>query len=250
MSDHARETQAQVGGTEIGDHLSALAPTRKEATWLACRGKTCCHTAVVVPTGRDVWRISRALDAPPWTFLVYFRAPTPASDTFQLTPEGPPLRLAFAKQVSRRRVTAKPCIFLLRTRDGAHRCSLGALRPGVCRGFPARVIAGLVQLQPELDCTCRRWALADLDLADEMALIRACQAEAAEYAAVVADWNSHLVETTSSGATIDFLVYCRYLLEAYDQLAFARDIHDLAAAEASGRSAAGGAAVVNGVGNE
>ena len=192
--------------------------TRKQAAWLTCRAKRCCYTAMVVPTGRDVWRIARALDAPPWSFLVYFRSPRPSRDAFQLDQSGPSYRLLLAKQASRHTKSPKPCIFLLRGRDGAHRCGLGDLRPRVCQTFPADLVAGVVCILPETGCTCRVWNLSDLEIAEERALLEARQREAEEYCAVVAAWNQR-VAAAPAGAGVDFLDYCRYLLDAYDRLA-------------------------------
>ena len=192
--------------------------TRKEALWLTCQPKTCCYATVVVPSGRDVWRIARTLDAPPWSFLVYFRSPQPRRDAFLLDPAGPPLRLALAKRPGRRTKTPPPCTFLLRARDGVHRCGLGALRPLVCRTFPAELADGVLCLDPGLTCTCRRWALADVDLAEERALLAIRQAEAEEYWAVVADWNARVAAAPAGGCP-DFFDYCAFLLAAYDALA-------------------------------
>jgi Fe-S-cluster containining protein len=199
--------------------LSATDPprlSRKEALWLGCQAKTCCYTAAVVPSGRDVWRIARALDAPPWSFLVYFRAPHPRPDAFLLTPDGPPFQLLLAKGRGRRTKQPRPCIFLMRTRRGHHRCGLGDLRPRVCQSFPVTLAGDLLCIQPHTGCTCRAWALPDVDLAEEAAVVAARQEEAAEYQAVVAHWNAWVRE---SGAEADFLDFCSFVLSAYDDLA-------------------------------
>jgi Fe-S-cluster containining protein len=194
--------------------------TRKEAIWLACKAKRCCYEAIVVPTGRDVWRIARALDAAPWSFLVYFRTPAPARDAFVLDRSEPPFRLALAKQPSRRTKSAPPCVFLLHTRDGAHRCGLGDLRPLVCRSFPSEVVDGVLSVRNDGGCTCRRWALADVDIAEERALVEARQDDAEEYCGIVAGWNAR-VAAAPDGARFDFLDYCAFLMERYDALAAA-----------------------------
>jgi Fe-S-cluster containining protein len=196
-----------------------LAPlTRKEALWLACKQKACCYASIVIPTGRDIWRISRALDAPPWSFLVYFRPPYPRADMFYLDHSGQGYRLALAKQPSRRTKSPPPCIFLLRTRDGHHRCGLGELRPLVCRAFPAELVSGVLCLRHDSGCACRRWSLADVDINDEIALVQARQTEFEEYCAVVTRWNA-LVATTAPDAGFTFFDYCTFLLDAYDELA-------------------------------
>ncbi|HMA35835.1 MAG TPA: hypothetical protein VKY74_15320 [Chloroflexia bacterium] len=190
--------------------------TRKEATWLACKPKTCCYTAFVVPTGRDIWRIARTLDVPPVTFLVYFQAPAPRRDAFQLAPAGPYFRIALAKQATRRKKSPPPCIFLLRTRSGYHRCGLGADRPQVCHTFPADMVNGILYIQPESGCTCRRWTLADVEIAEETAAVRERQRDSEEYCGVVARWNATLATDPAPRAFTD---YCDYVLAAYDALA-------------------------------
>lgn len=190
------------------------ARTRKEEVWLACRPKTCCYASVVVPSGRDVWRIARALETPPWSFLIYFPAHGPVRDAFRLG-DGGFYRLALAKRRSRRTKTPPPCTFLLRTRAGDHRCGLGELRPAACRSFPSELRAGVLCVQAE-GCTCRRWALADVEIAEETAAVQQRQAEAEEYCAVVARWNELSV---GAAAPADFFDYCRFLLAAYDELA-------------------------------
>lgn len=192
--------------------------TLKESLWRACKQKTCCHTAVVIPSGRDVWRIARALDTPPWSFLVYFETDAPRRDAFALDRSARRFRLALAKQPTRRTKRAPPCIFLLRTRTGHHRCGLGELRPMVCRTFPAERIGGVLCLRRDSGCTCRDWVLADVDIAEETALIAARQADAEEYCAVVARWNAR-VAAAPVEARFDFVAYCQFVLEAYDEIA-------------------------------
>jgi Fe-S-cluster containining protein len=192
--------------------------TRKEAIWLACKAKSCCYSAIVVPTGRDVWRIARALDTSPWSFLVYFQSPPRARDAFALDQSGQTFRLALSKQRSRRTKTPPPCIFLLRTRDGAHRCSLGDLRPLVCRTFPSELVDGVVCLRNDGSCSCRLWALADVDIEEERLALEARQADAEAYCQVVAHWNAQ-VAAAPAGARFDFFDYCRFLLDAYDAMA-------------------------------
>lgn len=191
--------------------------TRKETIWLACKAKTCCHTAFVVPTGRDVWRIARTLDAPPLTFLLYFPSPQPRRDAFVLDHSGREFRIMLGKQASRRK-QAPPCIFLLRTRTGHHRCGLGDLRPQVCRAFPANLVDGVLCLRNDGTCACRTWALADVDIAEETALVEARQRDGDEYCAIVAQWNA-AVAAGPPDTSRTFGDFCTYLLEAYDQIA-------------------------------
>ena len=196
---------------------SAPPRTRKEEVWLACKPKTCCYTSIVVPSGRDIWRIARTLEVPPWSFLVYFGAPEPRRDAFRLGGDGGAYRLALAKQSSRRTKTPPPCTFLLRTRTGNHRCGLGDLRPAACKSFPSELIGGVLCMQAE-GCTCHRWSLTDVDIAEETAAVQVRQAEAEEYCAVVAHWNA-LVAEAPPDAEPNFFDYCSFLMAAYDDLA-------------------------------
>jgi Fe-S-cluster containining protein len=192
--------------------------SRKEAIWLACKRKTCCHTAVVIPTGRDVWRIARTLDVPPWSFLVFFPSPTPRRDAFLLDRSGRQFRLAFGKRATRHTKTPPPCIFLLRTAQGHHRCGLGALRPLVCKTFPATLADDVLSVRDGAECTCRDWSLADVDSAEERALIAERQADAEEYCTFVARWNARVLSGPAD-VRIDFPTYCAHLLAAYDAIA-------------------------------
>jgi Fe-S-cluster containining protein len=190
--------------------------TLKETVWLACRTKTCCHAPIVVPTGRDVWRISRALDTPPWAFVRYFPSPSARGDAFALDQSEQRYRLALAKGASRRK--QPPCIFLMRTRNGHHRCGLGDLRPASCKAFPSDLFGGVLCTRNDGGCTCRTWSVLDVDVAEEAELVVRREEEAAEYRGLVAEWN-RLVSEAEPGATADFFDFCRFVVEAYDALA-------------------------------
>lgn len=189
----------------------------KEALWLACKSKSCCYAAIVVPSGRDVWRISRALDAPPWTFLRYFRTPQDRPDAFRLDQSEAKYRLALGKQKTRRTKSPQPCIFLTRTRSGDHRCGLGDLRPAACQCFPSELVGGALQVRNDGGCTCRTWDLADVDIAEETAKVELRQAEAVEFHQVVAFWNAQ-IEGLPGDTSVEFVDFCAYLLDAYDSL--------------------------------
>ncbi len=141
----------------------------------------------------------------------------PRRDAFLLTPDGPTFRLALAKGGGRRSKTAPPCIFLLRTRQGHHRCGLGDGRPAVCRSFPSVLVDGVLTLQADSGCTCRRWALPDVDIVEETVRVQTQQADVAEYCAVVATWNAR-VTAASPETVFTFFDYCEALLDAYDAL--------------------------------
>lgn len=189
----------------------------KESTWLACKQKTCCYTSFVVVTGRDVWQISRILETPPWSFIVYFQSPQPRRDSFILDRSGRHFRLALAKQPSKRKKTPPPCIFLLKTRNGYHRCGLGDLRPQVCKSFPSEMVSGVLCVRNDAGCTCRTWSLTDVDIEEETARVEARQEEFEEYCAAVAAWNEHVTHAPPE-ETFSFFEYCNFLLNAYDEI--------------------------------
>ena len=194
-------------------------PTQKEAVWLACKPKTCCYNAFVLVSGRDVWRISRALGTPPSAFLIYFQSPEWRPDTFILDRSERQFRLALAKQpATKRRKTPPPCIFLMRTRNGHHRCGLGDLRPQVCKTFPVELVGQVLCIPGKTGCACRTWSLADVDLEEEAAAVQVKLSDFEEYSEVVALWNSY-VASAPEDAHFDFFSYCDFLLEIYDGIA-------------------------------
>lgn len=193
--------------------------SQKEAVWLSCKPKTCCYNRFVTVTGRDVWRISRALGTEPWSFLVYFQSPEPWPDSFIMDHSGRHFRLVLTKQpASKRRKSPAPCIFLMKTRNGHHRCGLGDLRPQVCKTFPIEEIGSVLCIPGETGCSCRAWSLADVKLEEEALPTEVRQIEFGEYVDVVQYWNAQ-VAGAPEGVQFDFLAYCKYLLQAYDSIA-------------------------------
>jgi hypothetical protein len=188
----------------------------REALWLGCRAKSCCYTAAVIPTGRDVHRIARALDAPPVSFLTYFETPVPRRDAFALDRSARRFRWMLAKNPALQRDGRHGCTFLLSTRTGEHRCGLGSLRPAGCRVFPGMLRDGMVAVQPDHGCTCREWSLADFDTAGERPGLEEREADAELYSEVVGRWNTG-VEIATAPA-FPFVAYCDYVLETYDGL--------------------------------
>ena len=198
--------------------MTLAQPTRKEAIWLACKEKSCCYASLVIPTGQDIWRISRTLDTPPWSFLMYFQTPQPRRDSFVLDGSGRQFRVALAKGKTRRTKTPPPCVFLLRSREGHHRCGLGDLRPGVCHSFPSELVNGILCVKPDSACVCRQWSLPDVDIAEETAAVARRQQDVETYCAVVAEWNRRVADAPA-GTTYQFFDFCTYVLEDYDRRA-------------------------------
>lgn len=192
-----------------------LAPS-KETSWLACREKSCCYAAFVLPTGRDIWRITAALQAPPWTYTVYFQSP-PRPDSFILDRSGMHFRVALSKGRTRRKKGPPPCIFLLKTRAGHHRCGLGDLRPQVCRSFPSEMVSGVLCLRNDGGCTCRVWSLSDVDITEETERVQTRVTEFHEYCRVVQDWNRRVMSAPPD-VTYDYYEFCDFVLQTYAAL--------------------------------
>jgi Fe-S-cluster containining protein len=183
----------------------------KELLWLACRDKTCCLNSRVIITGLDMWRISQALELAPWDFTMYTHAVEGAPDAFQLAADGPSFQVILGKR-GEVGTHGAPCIFLWQLADGHAQCGLGALRPLICQSYPAVLIDDLLRVDGS-HCTCRRWSLADLDAAHELALIGQLLEETAAYGEIVTAWNRALqrdVEQT-------FRDFCSHVLEACAQ---------------------------------
>jgi hypothetical protein len=88
----------------------------------------------------------------------------------------------------------------------------------VYRSFPSELVSGMLCVHPDSGCTCREWTLADVNIAEEAALVEARQADAEEYCAMVACWNARVVSAPAD-SSFDFFAYCAFLLEEYDELA-------------------------------
>jgi Fe-S-cluster containining protein len=198
--------------------MSVPVVSRKESLWLSCKRKDCCHAGFVIPTGRDVWRIARALETPPWSFAMYFATAQARRDAFALDQSEKRYRIALGKRKPIRAKAPPPCIFLLRTRQGHHRCGLGDLRPSVCKSILTAERDGILYVENDAGCTCRDWSIVDVDVEDERSLLHTRQDDGDHYCAVVADWNKR-VETAPSEQRFDFFQYCTYLLDTYDAIA-------------------------------
>ena len=206
-----------IGSQRQGHALPTIAPQEADhgaALWRACAPKTCCYLAVVFVTGRDVWDIASALDAPPASFLRLIASHQGEPAAIRLEPAGGMYRLALAKQRVRR-ATPAPCVFLQRLRGGQHRCAIADLRPAACQLHPAEVEQGVPVVRDGRGCTCREWRLADLDLAQVSRLAAARAAAVAEYAEVAAAWNDR-VRRASAAFTLED--YGDYLMSTYSSM--------------------------------
>jgi len=183
----------------------------KEVLWLSCRQKACCSHYSVAPTGADLWRISEALQLPPWSFTRYTDATPGGSAAFALNASAARYQVVLAKRVTEPH--PPPCTFLLRLPDGHAQCGLGELRPSVCRAFPAVLVRGIVCVGENAGCTCRTWAASAFDEQRERELLERLEAERAEYAETVADWNERVTQDSDGERT--YFEFCDHLMNVY-----------------------------------
>jgi Fe-S-cluster containining protein len=186
-----------------------LAP--REHICLACKSKPCCSYYTVMPTGRDVWRIVRAMHLQPADFLRTCEMPEAAPGRFLLATGAPYHTLILAKRPLPPPLAA-PCVFLVRTNDGHARCGLGELRPAKCQTYPVTLEGDRVGLINDPEGCVRSWSLADIDIREERGRLGEAQAEEEEYHAIVQAWNRRVLE---GGRERSFQEYCAYLLNQY-----------------------------------
>jgi hypothetical protein len=187
--------------------------TRKELLWLSCRQKTCCIATKVVIQGRDMWRITSAMEVMPWTYTRYTEAAPDTVDGFRLAPGGPLYQVVLAKR-GEVGPEGAPCFFLMTLNDGHAQCGLGPLKPVTCQVYPAVLADNLLRAESGT-CTCRRWSLLDLDVERDTSLLNDMLDQAAEYKEIVEGWNNQLDITDEPRTYRDF---CRYVIDAYSAL--------------------------------
>lgn len=190
--------------------------SKKELLWLACRTKSCCYNTKVIIGGRDIWRISQALELMPWQFTKYTEAVEGAPDAFSLEWGGPVYQVILDKQPDVES-TAAPCVFLWKLADGHAQCGLGELRPLPCLVYPSVLYDGLLRVESTA-CTCRRWSVNDVDEERETSLLTQMLGEASEYGEIIARWNQGL-QSGSDSAT--YREFCSYVLDEYQRRAIA-----------------------------
>lgn len=195
--------------------VAAPAPVgTREAICLSCREKVCCSYYTVSLTGRDVWRIVKAMHLGPADFLRYYETPEPGPGRFLLSPRGSYGVLVLSK---RELPPALPssCVFLLRTNSGHAVCGLGNLRPGQCRSYPTALRNGEVVLIPTGEGCVRSWSPEEFEFGRERGTLLDLEAEAREYHGIVDRWNHRVCETGLDRSFDDFMAY---LLNQYSAL--------------------------------
>lgn len=116
----------------------------------------CCRDYLVTVSGLDVYRISAGLGLAPSQFTVPTAFGDPPSG-FRVDGSNRRYRLSLDKQTNGG--AAGWCVFWMPFDSGLGRCGIYALRPGVCRSYPATMVDGEVALRPDLMCPDGAWGL-------------------------------------------------------------------------------------------
>lgn len=186
---------------------------RKELLWLGCKEKRCCSYYSVMPTGKDIWQISRIMQLPLWSFTRYTDAPPDVADGFSLNHSDKRYRVVLAKRhIEGQELTT--CVFLWRLPDGHAQCGLGVQRPIVCRSYPSTFINGILCVGVSEGCSCRTWSLSDVEIEPETKLVQRLDHDRAEYSTIVQQWNER-VQRSAPGKEYDYLAFCNYLVNMY-----------------------------------
>jgi Fe-S-cluster containining protein len=183
----------------------------KELLWLSCKEKQCCSFYTVMPTGFDIWRISQAMQLPPSAFTLYADAPADAEDGFALDASDKRYQVILAKRPSPAQ-NDSACVFLWRLPDGHAQCGLGRLRPSVCRTYPYMLADGILCVGDCSGCSCRTWALANVDSEDETRQLHTLECERREYREIVQTWNELVHQGNEQ---YHYLEFCDYLVNSY-----------------------------------
>ena len=164
-------------------------------------------------TGDDVTRIARALSLEPWFFTELIPAADASADGLSLEAGGALHHLVLKRAAFAESASGETCSFLIHLADGSARCGLGALRPGVCRVFPARRAQDSIALEPG-GCTCD-WSAVPIERSAEQELA-AAESARERYVEVVARWNS-FVGKSAPATPFSARDFGRFLLDAYAQ---------------------------------
>jgi Fe-S-cluster containining protein len=115
----------------------------------------CCRDYLVTVSGLDVYRISVGLGLHPDQFAVPTSYGNPP-DGFRVDTTEQTYRLSLDKH--RSGPSAGWCTFWMPFDGGRGRCGIYALRPGVCRTYPATLRDGEVAVRPDIMCPEGSWA--------------------------------------------------------------------------------------------
>jgi Fe-S-cluster containining protein len=177
----------------------------------------CCFAYVVPVTGFDAWRIATELQIGLDQFLVAIPANEQQPTAFRLDLSGRFHAIALDKQEDDGEHDGdRACIFWYPLLEGYGRCGVYAVRPNVCRTYPAYLRDGAVHLRQDVVCPPRSWSLASLNLPAWRRNLLLGQLHDEAYASVVGAWNDHVGET---GTSYGLAAYYGYLTATYRELA-------------------------------
>jgi Fe-S-cluster containining protein len=183
----------------------AAKPGKRAALCAACHVKRCCFHYTVAATGRDVWRILRALQIPARDFLACRAVDEATPAAFELQANGARYLMVLSRHELPQPL-ASPCVFLVRTNDEKALCGLGELRPGPCQTYPVMLKGDVIALVNDPQGCVRTWSYRDIDM-DERRRIRRVLAEEEEYRALVQEWNAELRQQGGERSFDEFLSY-------------------------------------------
>ncbi len=182
-------------------------PTAKDRRFLACRTKRCCRAGAVTLTDRDLVELCGRLGIAADAFVRAVPAAAPRPDAFALDDGPERYLLVLGKFAPREGEALGRCVFLLGTEGGHHRCGVGDGRPLTCRAFPSVEAGGVVLPDDGGLCDCGGWSPADLDPAEERAVLEELGAARLAYAARVAEWNAGVARRGTRASVADFLAW-------------------------------------------
>ncbi len=176
----------------------------------------CCSAYAVHLTGDDVLRLAEGTGLAPHAFVTWALQAERTGTGFVVRPGGPShdLMLSHARASGPR----PPCPFLRADGGGPPRCGVYALRPRVCRRFPAVRAGDGYAVRDGIVCATGAWAHDDMARLSWRVAIAREEREAETYAAVVAVWNER-VERGSAHPVEGVVGFLDWLADAYGWLA-------------------------------
>ncbi len=192
------------------------------ATCAECNGRCCAHYLVPI-AGYDVWRIVTGQRLAPELFVEAIPEDQPSANGFRLRATGTSYTLALRHQFVRRGV--RPCVFLVKLRDGYQRCGIYNQRPMVCQAYPMQLTADSIAPRSDMLCPPRSWDVGVMDVARWRKQLIEMEIAWALYERVVRCWNETFQHEAAQNER-SLASYFTYLVTVYDQLELLRAIPD------------------------
>jgi Fe-S-cluster containining protein len=181
----------------------------------SCEGR-CCAAYRVPINGDDVWRIVQGQRLAPAVFVAREPEPHPTAESFLLRPGGGTFTLRLRYQYERR--NERPCVFLMRLRDGVQRCGIYPHRPHACQTYPMQRTPDGVAPRADMMCPPGSWTTVPERVGPWAERMREQDAAWRRYERVVAPWNA-AVQRLPAHEGFVLEQYLAYLVAAYDALA-------------------------------